>query len=828
MHGIMLTVGQDIFVAQLLAQFDPVAWLGKLWPILLILVGFSVIVFVHELGHFAAAKWAGVRVDRFAIGFGRELFGFTRGETRYSFNILPLGGYVKMLGQEDFDDKANELKFKDDPTSFVNKPVGRRMIIVSAGVVMNVVFAFLLFMIVFMVGLERLAPKIGFVQPDSPADRAGLLSGDVVKEINGSTIREWHEVTMAVMLAPPFEPVEFVVERDGRRQPSIRVMPESNTDVARQTIGILPGVTNKIQLVGAGIDENDPAQPRVGDVVVEVAGRQITEENAIEAFILLPRASDSFFVERVDPDALDATPMRVKVGAAPLLSLYPSGPSRTKTGDLLGLVPLVRFDQVEEKGPAYLAGIEQGDAILMWDDIIYPDRRDIIRAYEDKPGRDIAFRLRKVDGRVVDEFIRPTRGDARPGTIQALCETIEVAGGSGDAPQAVLTALREGGAAEKAGLGERDVILKWGDIDNPTASQVRSTIRGKAGKTFSVTVRKPDGRQVTTRVKTQRPGSIRASFTLIANDYPLVAGIVPTIHGRPTPAAEAHVPVGAMIRAVGGVEVSRWSDVVKQFQRAAGLTVDLTYELNGQRKTVAFSVPNSLRTRLGLEPGAVIVTIDGRTTVSYESGSGLKERNVNHPEGTQAILAELAGRTDVPVKFRRYAVAPIEEATVDVTDDMLDPWLRRVQYQVNVVPGIERVTIKEPNPLLAVQLGIKKTYYFIHQVYQTIERMAFSRTVGVENISGPLGIVDIGAKVARQDFAQMLFFLAILSANLAVINFLPLPIVDGGLMIFLIIEKIKGTPVSLRVQIATQVVGLVLIISAFVWVTLQDVVRIWG
>lgn len=91
------------------------AWMSTGWSYFLVLMGFSAVVFVHELGHFLAAKWAGVRVERFAIGFGRELFGFTKGETRYSFNILPLGGYVKMLGQEDFVvDKSGELKVKED------------------------------------------------------------------------------------------------------------------------------------------------------------------------------------------------------------------------------------------------------------------------------------------------------------------------------------------------------------------------------------------------------------------------------------------------------------------------------------------------------------------------------------------------------------------------------------------------------------------------------------------------------------------------------------------------------------------------------------------
>ena len=132
-------------------------------------------IFVHELGHFLVAKWADVRVEKFCVGFGRELFGFTRGETRYGFNILPLGGYVKMLGQEDFEiDTTGELQAKEDPRSFTNKSVGRRMLIVSAGVVMNVVFAALLFMVVFMVGMEAGVTEVGFVTPKQPGFAGGL------------------------------------------------------------------------------------------------------------------------------------------------------------------------------------------------------------------------------------------------------------------------------------------------------------------------------------------------------------------------------------------------------------------------------------------------------------------------------------------------------------------------------------------------------------------------------------------------------------------------------------------------------------------------------
>ena len=94
------------------------------WPFLMMLAGFSVIIFVHELGHFAMAKWAGVRVERFAIGFGRELFGFTKGETRYSFNILPLGGYVKMLGRRTSTTSPRNFSSTTTPARSSTNPLG--------------------------------------------------------------------------------------------------------------------------------------------------------------------------------------------------------------------------------------------------------------------------------------------------------------------------------------------------------------------------------------------------------------------------------------------------------------------------------------------------------------------------------------------------------------------------------------------------------------------------------------------------------------------------------------------------------------------------------
>ena len=191
-------------------------------------------------------------------------------------------------------------------------------------------------------------------------------------------------------------------------------------------------------------------------------------------------------------------------------------------------------------------------------------------------------------------------------------------------------------------------------------------------------------------------------------------------------------------------------------------------------------------------------------------------------------LENLVGETRVPIEYRANPLADLQTAYVDVTSDMTDPWVARIAFQPNIILDRQTVLLKGENALDAVYIGIHKTYQFTRQVYEMLHRMIFTRSVSVQSISGPLGIVSVGGKFARKGLADFLFFMAIISANLAVINFLPLPIVDGGLMVFLIIEKIKGTPVSLKVQVATQVLGLFLIVSAFLYFTYQDALRILG
>jgi regulator of sigma E protease len=136
-------------------------------------------------------------------------------------------------------------------------------------------------------------------------------------------------------------------------------------------------------------------------------------------------------------------------------------------------------------------------------------------------------------------------------------------------------------------------------------------------------------------------------------------------------------------------------------------------------------------------------------------------------------------------------------------------------------------TMKTSNPLVALEWGVSETRDTILELYVTLERM-FTGDVSYTNLRGPVGMFQIGAQVAGRGISWLLWFLANISANLAVVNFLPVPIFDGGLFTLLILEKIQGKPLSMEMQKIVQTVGLVLILGLFLLVTYQDIARMAG
>jgi len=163
--------------------------------IVAVIILLGVLIFVHELGHFLVAKWSGVGVLKFSLGFGPKLVGRKIGETEYVLSAIPLGGYVKMLGESEDDE---DLSPDDEKRSFLKQPVFKRIGIVAAGPLFNFFFAILAFAVVYSIGVPISTSMVGVVQEDGAAFEAGLRSGDVITAINDGQISRWSELASAV------------------------------------------------------------------------------------------------------------------------------------------------------------------------------------------------------------------------------------------------------------------------------------------------------------------------------------------------------------------------------------------------------------------------------------------------------------------------------------------------------------------------------------------------------------------------------------------------------------------------------------------------------
>ncbi|RII26614.1 MAG: RIP metalloprotease RseP [Geobacter sp.] len=183
----------------------------------------GVLIFVHELGHFLFAKLFDVGVDKFSLGFGTKIVGFRKGETEYLISAFPLGGYVKMIGEND----DGELSEADQARSFAAKPPLQRIAIVAAGPIFNLLFAYLLFIVIYMVGVPAATTKIGEVMKDKPAARAGLMANDVVTAIDGKPVQRWDDLAKTIAEGKG-QPLELQVRR-GNTVLTIRVTPESRS-----------------------------------------------------------------------------------------------------------------------------------------------------------------------------------------------------------------------------------------------------------------------------------------------------------------------------------------------------------------------------------------------------------------------------------------------------------------------------------------------------------------------------------------------------------------------------------------------------------------------
>jgi len=208
------------------------------WLIPLLILSF--LIFFHELGHFIAARYFGVRVDVFSIGFGRRLVTLKRGDTEYSLSLIPLGGYVKMKGQDDLNPALKSY----DYDSYNAKTPLQRIAILLAGPFANFLLAFILYFVIALSGHKTYAPVIGDIVENSPAQIAKLQKGDRVVEIEGKQILTWDE--MAKSIRSSQGSIHLVIERQNALYPIILTPKELDSEnifkekIKKRMIGIAP------------------------------------------------------------------------------------------------------------------------------------------------------------------------------------------------------------------------------------------------------------------------------------------------------------------------------------------------------------------------------------------------------------------------------------------------------------------------------------------------------------------------------------------------------------------------------------------------------------
>ena len=201
----------------------------------------GVLIFIHELGHFLVAKRLGVTVLRFSLGFGPVIARKQRGETEYCLSAIPLGGYVKMLGEG--MDEYESLSEEERRNSFTDQKLWKRAAIVIAGPLSNFLLAILLFAVVIkFIGVMDPTARIGQVKPDSPAEKAGILVDDVVREINGKPVESWIDLS-TIIKSEEHYPLEIYLLR-GEEILRVEVTPEL-TDIEDYS-----GKTIKLPLIG--------------------------------------------------------------------------------------------------------------------------------------------------------------------------------------------------------------------------------------------------------------------------------------------------------------------------------------------------------------------------------------------------------------------------------------------------------------------------------------------------------------------------------------------------------------------------------------------------
>ena len=730
--------------------------LSTLWMIFSVAVGLGLVIFVHELGHFVAAKACGVKCEKFYIGFDipikigpvalpTTLCKFRWGETEYGVGILPLGGYVKMLGQDDnpsrqaeenerikvrkkqsdtqeqsavvssVDSKTEreapvdsedaaaetakvengqEEEVELDPRSYPARPVWQRMIIISAGVIMNLVFAVVFAAIAYRMGVSYTPCIIGGTAPGSPAHACGINPGDKILQIGRDErpdehLRFYKDLLPNVMLNDSGKEMDFSIRRYGQSTPAWYGMQPSDrlkSIQKRATVGVRP-----------------PDTTILGDV----------------------QPVDTY---RFDDEAY----------------------KQLKGGDEVIAAGGVRFRRDEQTGKILAHHLEAVLAQRMTE----PLELTVLRRAKDAEAQGDEPLTKEFDVTLPPSRMR----------VLGLSMTL-----------GAIVAVRKGTPADEAGFRPGDVITSVAgkDVGNPMTLSQR--LLALVGQQIEIGVRREGiDETVILKVTPQPPLAFEDRFGPGSLESLESLGVAFPVENT-----------------IGAVEPGGPADKagLKPGDEITGAQFVLTDEKKQEKAEEVFGK-------------------------SHDEAIELAEDQKNWHNIHSKLQISIPG-TALKLSYQRDGVKG--EATVTPVDS--DKWFLASR-------GLSLAQLSEVRTAEtwgeAFRLGIRETKETLTQVLIVLKRLLTGK-ISVKQLGGPVKIAAVAGAEASEGIPRLLIFLTFLSVNLAVLNFLPIPVLDGGHMVFLAAEGIRGKPVGERLQTTLTLIGFGCILSLMVFVIAMDI-----
>lgn len=719
-------------------------WSGYFVVGLQVAAGLGFVIFVHELGHFMAAKTFGVKCEKFYVGFDipmsigpiklpRTLGRFRWGETEYGIGIVPLGGYVKMLGQDDdprnAEAEAERVRLGGgpdaplDPRSYQAKPVWQRMIIISAGVVMNVIFAVFLAAAAFLYGVPYTPTTIGGTPAGSPGWVYGLQAGDHIKQVARMTrddeyfrFEDMATKTAIQGMKKGAKPIPFTVDRDGQRVtidaiPSKELHPDGffMVGINPATVAIVSDAPDKYSYLAS-----QKVDVRKGDRIIAADGEPLPidkDSNKILSYSLTNKFQAKW-----------NKPVEITV-----LRKVPDGGSEKTTP----------------------SSDEEDDAA---------------------PRTEVKITL-------------------PPVPVKTL--------GLGFA-MGKITAIRQGSMAESAGIKVGDVIEKVDGAEIKDAFQLPMQVAEKIGKPLVLTVRRPASpaadpktdKPVADNNKDQsKDESSQLTFTL-QSTAPPAFGVIGN--------ASARLSLENYGIAYSVLPVVSWVDP-DATKAASQVTV-------GEELT-QFKIELSDQERKEFEKNGLKVSDEAQVVTAVQTLTSFLSGFQNMPEGTKIrCYLKRNGNT-------REVVLPLYYAK---------DWY----WILRGVPMTPLQKIQKTEEVgQAFSWGVTETGRKLTDVFEFLTILVTGRA-SPRNLAGPFEIARVASHEASDSPSRLLLFLTLLSANLAILNFLPIPALDGGHLMFLTWEAIRGKPLNETMQVRLTMVGVMCLLGLMAFAILNDFLRV--